>query len=108
MLRHITTIIITALFILMPALVMAGYTVDCEGYNHVTSTRVAGVCTNGEFNGTDSETGNDVNGDCEIGGNFEATDSVTNDYVTGECEGIKPDDGDSEDNGEENGEDDLG
>ena len=53
------------LLFLIPNLVMA-YEVDCDGY--------------------DSDTGEYVYGDCQIGGSLDAYNSDTGEYVYGDCE----------------------
>jgi hypothetical protein len=92
---------------------IADYTAKCEGYNSETSAPVYGECKNGEFKGVDSITGNNILGDCEIGGDFEAYDSETNAYIAGQCEGNNEDgdegeggnesDGSGDDGGEDEG-----
>jgi len=67
--------------------VQASYEVECEGYNDDTSAYVSGTCTDGEFDGTDSETGEHVYGDCEFDGDLDGYDSDTGEHVSGECEG---------------------
>jgi len=96
--------VILALSLLAPVMAIADYSVRCEGYNDETSAPVPGLCINGTFKGTDSETGNEVTGDCEIGGEIDAYDSETNDHVSGECEGVREDGYEGEGEGEGEGE----
>lgn len=66
---------------------LASYEVECEGYNDDTSAQVSGTCTDGDFEGYDSETGEYVHGDCEFNGDLDGYDSDTDEHVSGECEG---------------------
>ena len=72
--------------LLLPLVAMADYTVKCQGTNTESSAPVVGECTDGMFTGTDSETGNEVQGECEPGGKFEAYDVETDEFATGTCE----------------------
>ena len=67
--------------------VQASYEVDCEGYNDETSSHVSGTCTDGDFDGIDSDTGAQVSGYCEFDGDLDATDSETDEHVSGDCDG---------------------
>ena len=88
--------LIFALF-LVPLVAMADYTVKCAGTNTESSAQVVGECTDGVFSGSDSETGNEVQGECEAGGKFEAYDVETDEFVTGECEAAAGNGNDGED-----------
>lgn len=81
--------ILFATFVLLTtaSAVQASYEVECEGYNDDTSAYIFGICADGEFEGTDSETGEHVYGDCEFGGDLDGYDSDTGEHVSGECEG---------------------
>lgn len=75
------------LVLVFAAPAMASYEVECEGYNDETSAHVEGTCTDGDFDGSDSETGEHVYGDCEFDGELDGYDSDTGEHVSGECEG---------------------
>ena len=85
--RHGRLLIWTTLLLSSPGLAVATYEVECQGTNDESSSSVEGTCTDGDFDGTDSETGESVSGDCEFGGDLDATDSDTGAHVSGECEG---------------------
>ena len=73
------------LAVAMPA--AAEYDVNCEGYDAETSALVEGRCTDGDFSGQDSETGEQVSGSCEFGGDLNARNTDTGVSVNGDCEG---------------------
>jgi len=100
MVRQGTMLIFSLL--LVPLVAMADYTVKCKGTNSASSAPVVGECTNGVFSGVDSETGNEVQGECEAGGGFEGYDVETDEFVTGVCEASTGnEDGNDGDNGED-------
>jgi hypothetical protein len=65
----------------------AEYSVNCEGSDAETSALVEGTCTDGDFTGQDSETGEQVSGSCEFAGDLSASNDDTGSPVNGECEG---------------------
>jgi hypothetical protein len=71
----------------MSSIVFAAYEVECEGYNDDTSAYVCGTCTDGDFEGCDSETSEFVYDDCEFDGDLDGYDSDTGEHVSGDCEG---------------------
>ncbi len=80
--------IIFLTFLLMkPSFSYATYEVDCEGYDDNTSALVEGTCTDGDFDGYDTETGEHVYGDCEFDGTLDGYNSETGEHVSGDCEG---------------------
>jgi|GEM_PF-3659883 len=93
--------VLIVLLSLLPLVAVADYTVKCEGSNSESSAPVYGDCMHGVFTGVDSETGNEVEGECEIGGSFEARDLETGEYVSGVCEDSAEDDGDGAGAGED-------